>query len=126
AVANSTSECVRTTVFHAGPSRTLADVEFATAGRVDWYNRRRLHSSMGMHYSGRIRDAALRAPLPRSRTHKIAADNLDRFRGRDFSCRYRELFAARGPLRALHRGAQQRSEALLRGRHMACAAIDQD
>ena len=28
--------------------RTLADVEFATAGWVDWYNNRRLHGSLGM------------------------------------------------------------------------------
>ncbi|WME24438.1 IS3 family transposase [Brachybacterium sp. GU-2] len=42
------TECVRTTVFHAGPFRTLADVEFATAGWVDWYNNRRIHSSLGM------------------------------------------------------------------------------
>lgn len=43
-----TTECVRTTVFHAGPYRTVADVEFATAGWVDWYNNRRLHGSLGM------------------------------------------------------------------------------
>ncbi|BAC19429.1 integrase core domain protein [Corynebacterium efficiens YS-314] len=30
------TECIRTTVFHSGPFRTLADVEFATAGWVDW------------------------------------------------------------------------------------------
>lgn len=30
------TECVRTTVFHGGPYRTIADVEHATAGRVDW------------------------------------------------------------------------------------------
>ena len=41
------TECIRTTVFHSGPFRTLADVEFATAGWVDWYNQRRLHSSLG-------------------------------------------------------------------------------
>lgn len=39
--------CIRTTVFHAGPFKGLADVEFATAGWVggwvDWYNNRRLH-----------------------------------------------------------------------------------
>ena len=29
------TECIRTTVFHSGPYRTLADVEFATAGWVD-------------------------------------------------------------------------------------------
>lgn len=42
------SECIRTTVFHHGPYRTIADVEFATASWVDWYNRRRLHGSLGM------------------------------------------------------------------------------
>lgn len=41
------TECIRTTVFHAGPYRTMADVEYATAGWVDWYNQRRLHSSLG-------------------------------------------------------------------------------
>jgi transposase InsO family protein len=42
------TECIRTTVFHAGPYRTIGDVEYATAGWVDWYNNRRLHSSLGM------------------------------------------------------------------------------
>ncbi len=42
------TECIRTTVFHPGPYRTLADVEYATSGWVDWYNNRRLHSSLGM------------------------------------------------------------------------------
>ncbi|WP_087625507.1 IS3 family transposase [Aeromicrobium sp. PE09-221] len=42
------TECIRTTVFHAGPYRTIADVEYATAGWVDWYNTRRLHGSLGM------------------------------------------------------------------------------
>jgi len=41
------TECIRTTIFHAGPYRTIADVEFATAGWVDWYNNRRLHTSLG-------------------------------------------------------------------------------
>uniref|UniRef100_UPI0017A9E5F7 integrase core domain-containing protein n=1 Tax=Sporichthya sp. TaxID=65475 RepID=UPI0017A9E5F7 len=40
------TECIRTTVFHAGPYRTINDVEYATAGWVDWYNNRRLHSSL--------------------------------------------------------------------------------
>jgi putative transposase len=30
-----------------GPWRSLADVELATAGYVDWYNTRRLHTSIG-------------------------------------------------------------------------------
>jgi putative transposase len=42
------AECIRTTVFHDGPYKTVADVEFATAGWVDWYNERRLHGSLGM------------------------------------------------------------------------------
>lgn len=42
------AECIRTTVFHDGPFKTLADVEYATAGWVDWYNNRRLHSTIGM------------------------------------------------------------------------------
>ena len=42
------AECIRTTVFHDGPYRTIADVEYATAGWVDWYNQRRLHGSLGM------------------------------------------------------------------------------
>lgn len=40
------TECIRTTVFHPGAYRTLSDVEYATAGWVDWYNNRRLHSSL--------------------------------------------------------------------------------
>jgi len=40
------TECIRTTVFHAGAYRTVSDVEYATAGWVDWYNNRRLHSTL--------------------------------------------------------------------------------
>ncbi|MFF3062670.1 integrase core domain-containing protein, partial [Streptomyces sp. NPDC057909] len=42
------SECIRTKVFHDGPWRTVADVEYATAAWVEWYNNRRLHSTLGM------------------------------------------------------------------------------
>lgn len=42
------TECVRTTIFHEGPYRTITDVEYATAAWVDWYNHRRLHGSLGM------------------------------------------------------------------------------
>jgi len=41
------TECVRTTVFHDGPYKTLADVEYATAGWVDWYNNRRCTAPLG-------------------------------------------------------------------------------
>ncbi len=43
------TECIRTTVFHPGAYKTIADVEFATAGWVDWYNSRCLHSTLGMN-----------------------------------------------------------------------------
>ncbi len=42
------AECIRTSVFHDGPWRTVSDVEYATASWVEWYNNRRLHSSLGM------------------------------------------------------------------------------
>lgn len=42
------AECIGTTVFHPGAYKTIADVEWATAGWVDWWNHRRLHSSIGM------------------------------------------------------------------------------
>jgi putative transposase len=42
------TECVRTGPFHTGPLKSLADVEFATMAWVDWYNHRRLHSTLGM------------------------------------------------------------------------------
>lgn len=41
------AECIRTTVFHDGPYETIADVEYVTAGRVDWHNNRRLRSTLG-------------------------------------------------------------------------------
>jgi putative transposase len=34
-------------VFHDGPFSALPDVEYATAGWVDWYNDRGLHGSLG-------------------------------------------------------------------------------
>ena len=42
------TECARTPVFHAGPYKTVSDVEYATAGWVDWWNNRRLHGTLGM------------------------------------------------------------------------------
>jgi transposase InsO family protein len=42
------AECIRTKVFDDGPWRTVSDVEYATASWVEWYNNRRLHSSLGM------------------------------------------------------------------------------
>jgi putative transposase len=42
------TECIATSVFHDGPYTDLADIEYAAAGWVDWYNNRRLHGSLGM------------------------------------------------------------------------------
>jgi len=42
------TERVRAKVFHSGRFRTIGDVEFATAGWVDWYHHRRRHSTLGM------------------------------------------------------------------------------
>jgi transposase InsO family protein len=41
------TECTRTTVFRAGPFKTVADVQYATASWVDWYNNRRLYGILG-------------------------------------------------------------------------------
>jgi len=40
-------ESINGLFIHPGPFRTGADVEYATAGWVDWYNNRRLHSTLG-------------------------------------------------------------------------------
>jgi putative transposase len=42
------TECVRPGPFHTGPFKTLADVEYATMAWVDWYNHRRLHTTLDM------------------------------------------------------------------------------
>jgi transposase InsO family protein len=69
------TECIATTVFHDGPYRTLADIEYAVAGWVDWYNHRRLHGSLGMltpaEYEQAHYAAENREPQPTSR----AAEN---------------------------------------------------
>ena len=60
-------ECIRTTVFHDSSYRTLAGVEYATAGWVDWYNQRCLHGSLGMMSSKEFEDVHY-ATLPRAAT----------------------------------------------------------
>jgi putative transposase len=42
------TECVRPGPFHDQPFKTIADVEYATMAWVDWWNNRRLHSTIGM------------------------------------------------------------------------------
>lgn len=62
------TECITTTVFHNGPYKTIADIEYATAGWVDWYNHRRLHGTLGMltptEYEQNHYAAASREPQP--------------------------------------------------------------
>lgn len=38
----------RELVRHRGPWRSIDDLEFAVAEYIDWFNHRRLHSSIGM------------------------------------------------------------------------------
>jgi transposase InsO family protein len=62
------TECIATVVFHDGPYKTLADIEYAVAGWVDWYNHRRLHGTLGMltptEYEQAHYAAANREPQP--------------------------------------------------------------
>jgi putative transposase len=41
------TECIRTTIFHDGAYKDLVDVDYATAGWVEWYKNRRLRSAIG-------------------------------------------------------------------------------
>lgn len=41
------TEAIRRGPFTTGPRRTIADVEYTTMAWVDWYNHRRLHSTLG-------------------------------------------------------------------------------
>ena len=68
------TECIRTTVFHDGPYKTIADVEYATAGWVDWYNNRRLHGTLGMVPPVEYEQAHYAALNPRT-AHMRAARN---------------------------------------------------
>ena len=58
------TECIRTTVFHAGPYKTVSDVEYATAGWVDWWNNRRLHGTLGMITPNEAEQAHYAALIP--------------------------------------------------------------
>lgn len=41
-------ECIRTRIFHPGPYCGVTEVEYATAGGVDWSSNQRLHTSLDM------------------------------------------------------------------------------
>ncbi len=42
------TEAIRPGPFHHGPLKSISDVEFTTMAWVDWFNHRRLHSTLGM------------------------------------------------------------------------------
>ena len=58
------TECIATTVFHDKPYKTIADIEYATAGWVDWYNHRRLHSCLGYNTPAEFEQAHYAALKP--------------------------------------------------------------
>jgi len=65
------AECVRRGPFHREPLRTLADVEYATAAWVDWWNNARLHSSLDYLTPAEYEDThygAITATQPEPRT----------------------------------------------------------
>lgn len=73
------TQCIRTIIFHTGPYGTLADVEFAIAGCVVWFNNRRLYGSLGMLSPVEFEMLRYEAPNPIARSRKAAAKNPDRF-----------------------------------------------
>lgn len=72
------TECIRTAVFHAGSYRSTGDVEFATAGWVDWYTINACQHPWDDEPSG-IRTGPLRGSQPRAASRMGAAENLGRF-----------------------------------------------
>ena len=62
------TECINTNLFHSGPYKTIADIEYATMAWVDWYNNRRLHSTLGMIPPAEFEQAHYAALTPQSST----------------------------------------------------------
>jgi putative transposase len=58
------TECISTAIFHDKPYKTIADIEYATAGWVDWYNHRRLHSCLGYNTPAEFEQAHYAALKP--------------------------------------------------------------
>jgi hypothetical protein len=54
------AECIDTDIFHAGLYKSVGEVEYATAGWVDWCNDRQLHSSFSS--ANRVRTSPLCCP----------------------------------------------------------------
>lgn len=68
------AECIRTTIFHDQPFRTIADVEYSTAGWVDWYHDR--GCTVARDTSPRSNTSKFATgPHPRAATRMRAAQN---------------------------------------------------
>ena len=74
------AECIRTTVFHDGPYKTLADVEYASRRLGGLVQRTQAPWLVGERPSSRVRASPLRCPQPRAAARMRAAENLGRFR----------------------------------------------
>ncbi len=73
------TECIRTTVFHAGPYKTVSDVEYATAGWVDWWEQPTSARHPRNDHPERGRAGPLRCPHPAGAARMRAARDLGRF-----------------------------------------------
>ena len=49
---------------HAGPCKTVSDVDYAAPGWVDWWNDRRLHGTLGMITPNEAEQAHYAALIP--------------------------------------------------------------
>jgi len=69
------TECIRTRVFHRGPYKTLADVEYATAGWVDWSQQPQAPLDDRDDPARGVRARPLRCSQPRAATRIGPAEN---------------------------------------------------
>jgi hypothetical protein len=79
------AECIDTDIFHAGLYKSVGEVEYATAGWVEWYNHRQLHSSLSS--ANRVRTIPLCCPQTPGAANMKAAQKPGRFVLREVKCR---------------------------------------
>jgi hypothetical protein len=70
------AECIRTTVFHDGPYKTLAEVEYASRRLDGLVQQPQASPDLGQRPAGRVRASALRRPRPRAAPRIGTAENL--------------------------------------------------
>jgi len=73
------AECIRTTVFHQGPYKTIADVEYASHRLGRLVQRQTSARHPGKHATHRVRASPLRCSQPRAAPRIGTAENLERF-----------------------------------------------